>query len=60
MKLLGGSNENENADSGNRQQLRNDEAAAVYGPFNPSQESEFPAAFVPKRWPGTEDMVEVV
>lgn len=57
MKLLG--NE-ENSDSGNRPQIRTsqDDAAVGYG-FHPSQENEFPAAFVPKRWTGTEEIIEV-
>jgi hypothetical protein len=62
MKLLGGSND-EGAESGNRPQIRtSDDAAAAavaYG-FHP-QENEFPpAAFVPKRWTGTDDIVEVM
>lgn len=51
-------------DSGNnRPQIRTsqDDAAAVGYGFHPQQEnlSEFPAAFVPKRWTGTDDLVEV-
>lgn len=62
MKLLG-SNEESGVDSGNsRPQIRTsqDDAAVGYG-FHPPQEnlSEFPAAFVPKRWTGTDDLVEV-
>jgi hypothetical protein len=62
MKLLG-SNEDSGVDSGNsRPQIRTsqDDAAVGYG-FHPPQEnlSEFPAAFVPKRWTGTDDLVEV-
>lgn len=58
MKLLG--NE-ENSDSGNRPQIRTsqDDAAVGYAGFHPSQENEFPAAFVPKRWAGTEEIIEV-
>jgi hypothetical protein len=58
MKLLG-SNEESGVD---RPQIRTsqDDAAVGYG-FHPPQEnlSEFPAAFVPKRWTGTDDLVEV-
>lgn len=61
MKLLG-SNEDSGVDSGNsRPQIRtSQDDAAGYG-FHPPQEnlSEFPAAFVPKRWTGTDDLVEV-
>jgi hypothetical protein len=57
MKLLG--NE-ENSDPSNRPQIRTsqDDAAVGYG-FHPSQENEFPAAFVPKRWTGTEEIIDV-
>lgn len=57
MKLLG--NE-ENSDPSNRPQIRTsqDDGAVGYG-FHPSQENEFPAAFVPKRWAGTEEIIDV-
>ncbi|XP_070493256.1 maternal protein pumilio-like isoform X2 [Chironomus tepperi] len=56
MKLLG--NE-ENSDPSNRPQIRTsqDDGAVGYG-FHPSQENEFPAAFVPKRWAGTEEIID--
>lgn len=61
MKLLG-SNEDSGVDSGNGRQIRTsqDDAAVGYG-FHPPQEnlSEFPAAFVPKRWTNADDLVEV-
>ena len=55
MKLLGANEEN--ADSSSRPQIRTsqDDAAVGYG-FH--QENEFPA-FVQKRWPGTDDAVDV-
>lgn len=58
MKLLG--NE-EHSDSNSRPQIRTsqeDDAAVGYS-FHPSQENEFPAAFVPKRWTGAEEIIEV-
>lgn len=55
MKLLGANEES--ADSSQRPQIRTsqDDAAVGYG-FH--QENEFPA-FVQKRWPGTDDAVDV-
>jgi hypothetical protein len=61
MKLLGGSNDEGPEPGSNRPQMRtsDDAAAAVAYGFHP-QENEFPpAAFVPKRWTGADDIVEV-
>lgn len=56
MKLLGANEESADSAS-NRPQIRTsqDDAAVGYG-FH--QENEFPA-FVPKRWPGTDDAIDV-
>lgn len=59
MKLLGSNDENNESGGSNRPQIRTSQDDAVgYGGFHP-QENEFPAAFVPKRWAGTDDIVEV-
>jgi hypothetical protein len=55
MKLLG--NE-ESADSSQRPQIRTSQEESAVGYGFHHQENEFPA-FVQKRWPGTDDAVDV-
>jgi hypothetical protein len=59
MKLLGSNDETSDTSAVNRQQIRTshqDDGGAVGYGF--PQENEFPA-FVQKRWPGTDDAVDV-